>query len=106
MSRVHDAGGAAGPHTGQVAKATAIQGHREPLPFDFRQASMVTRREAKRLRGTASMLPPVPWCPLGAYPRVYHRGVLASGTTNREGGHGDRHDRRRVELWRLMGQSL
>jgi hypothetical protein len=90
----------------KVANATAIHGHREPVPCDCRPVSLVTIRAAKRWRWPASLLTPVPLSPWGGSPLFHHRRLLASRTPNREGGHGDLHHRMRVQVGRLMGQSL
>jgi hypothetical protein len=76
-------------HTCNVANATSIQGHLENVLFDFRQATMVTVLDQKRLIWTAGILTAVTLFPLGGSPMFNHVCVLTSGTANLEEGHGD-----------------
>ena len=87
---------------GNVANATAIQGHVENRLFDCRPAAMVTVRDEKRLRWTGRILTAGPWFPLGGSPMLNHVCVLTSGTINLEVGHGDLHDSVRTAFWRLL----
>ena len=91
---------------GNVANATAIQGHVENRLFDCRPAAMVTVRDEKRLRWTGRILTAGPWFPLGGSPMWNHVCVLTSGTTNLEVGHGDLHASVSTAFWRLLRQTL
>jgi hypothetical protein len=74
---------------GNVTNATAIQGHLENVLFDFRHAAIMSVFNKKRLIRTARMLTAVTLFPLGRDSMFNHVGVLTSGTTNLEEGHGD-----------------
>lgn len=92
--------------TGNVANATAIQGHLKNLLFDFRDAPMVTVLDKKCLVRTAGVLTAVPLFPLDGDPMFNHVCTVTRGTTNLEVGHGDLHDSMQPESWRFMCQSL
>ena len=85
----NDGGGTDVQDTGTVTHATAIQGHRKDLRFDFRHATPMTVFDKKRLRGTALMLTAVPLFPWRSDAMLNHVGVLTSRTTYLEEGHDD-----------------
>jgi hypothetical protein len=75
-------------HTGNIANATAIQGHLENALFDGWQAALVTVLDEKRLRRATRIFTTVPLFPLGGASMLNHVGMLTSRTANLEDGHG------------------
>ena len=65
--------------TGNITKATAIQGQLENVLCDFRQAALMSVCDEKRLIGTARMLTAVPLFPLSRDAMFHHFGMWAAG---------------------------